>query len=61
MSSYIIRMQTQADKDLWQRFKARSAQDGIPMRALMLKLVELYADGKLDVKAITTQSPGARE
>jgi hypothetical protein len=54
MSSYIMRMQSQADKDLWARFKVRAAQDGIPMRALMLKLVELYASGKIAVKAERT-------
>lgn len=48
MPSYILR---NMPPDLWARFKARSAQEGIPMRALMLKLVEFYADGKLRIGA----------
>lgn len=51
MPSYILRLNSLPDKELWARFKARSAQEGIPMRALMLKLVELYADGELKIAA----------
>lgn len=51
MPSYILR---NMDPELWARFKARSEQDGIPMRALILKLVELYADGKIAISAKRT-------
>lgn len=51
MAAYILR---NLPPELWRQFKVRAAQDGIPMRALMLKLIELYADGKLDVKATIT-------
>jgi hypothetical protein len=48
MSSYILR---NLPTDLWARFKRRSKQEGIPMRALMLKLIKAYADGKVTVEA----------
>ena len=48
MPSYILRT---IDPDLWARFKARAEQDGIPMRALILKLIALYASGKIQVTA----------
>lgn len=48
MPSYILR---NIDPDLWARFKARSEAEGIPMRALVLLLVEAYADGKVNVSA----------
>jgi hypothetical protein len=48
MPAYILR---NIPPDLWARFKARSEADGIPMRALVLLLIEAYADGKVSVKA----------
>lgn len=48
MPSYILR---NIDPDLWARFKARSEEEGIPMRALVLLLIEAYADGKITVSA----------
>jgi hypothetical protein len=48
MPSYILR---NIDPALWARFKARSEAEGIPMRALVLLLVEAYADGKVSVSA----------
>ena len=46
--SYILR---NIDPDLWDRFKARAEEEQIPMRVLILKLVEAYADGKVSVSA----------
>lgn len=48
MPSYILRT---IDADLWERVKARSAEDGIPLRAIILALLELYASGKVNVKS----------
>lgn len=48
MPSYILRT---IDPDLWARVKARSEAEGIPLRAIILKLLELYADGKLHIRA----------
>lgn len=48
MPSYILRT---IDPDLWARVKARSEADGVPMRAVILKLLALYADGELVIKA----------
>jgi hypothetical protein len=48
MPSYILR---NIEPGLWARFKKRSEEEGIPMRALVLKLVELYAAGKIQIGA----------
>ena len=48
MPSYILR---NIDPSLWARFKARSEAAGIPMRALVLLLIEAYADGTVSVSA----------
>jgi len=48
MPAYILR---NIDPTLWARFKARSEAEGIPMRALVLLLIEAYADGKVSVSA----------
>ena len=48
MPSYILRT---IDPDLWARVKARSAQDGIPLRAIILKLLEMYAQQRVHLKA----------
>lgn len=46
MPAYILR---HIDSTLWARFKARSETEGIPMRALILLLIEAYAEGKVSV------------
>jgi hypothetical protein len=46
MPSYILR---NIDPELWARFKVRSEEEGIPMRALMLLLIEAYADRKVSI------------
>jgi hypothetical protein len=51
MPSYILRT---IPPELWARFKARSEQDGIPMRALMLLLIEAYADREINLQAERT-------
>jgi hypothetical protein len=48
MPSYILRT---IDPDLWARVKARSEAEGIPLRAIILKLLALYAEGDLVLKA----------
>ena len=48
MNEYLIR---HIPPDLWARFKTRSVADGIPMRALVLLLIEAYVNGRIDVKA----------
>mgnify|MGYP001599867914 CR=1 FL=1 len=46
--AYILR---NIDPDLWARVKARSEQDGIPLRAVILKLLALYGDAKISIVA----------
>jgi hypothetical protein len=53
MPSYILRT---IDPDLWARVKARSEAEGIPLRAIILKLLALYAEGALVIKADTRQN-----
>lgn len=48
MPSYILRT---IDPDLWSRVKTRAESDQIPMRAIILALLEMYASGKIGVKA----------
>lgn len=48
MSSYILRT---IDPDLWARVKARSEAEGIPLRAIILKLLALYAKGEITITA----------
>lgn len=54
--TYLLRMRTRADLDLWARFKSRAEAEGIPMRALILLLVEAYADGTASL-GITRRRP----
>lgn len=49
MSSYILRA---IDPDLWARVKARSQQEGVPLRAVILKLLELYGHGQIRLEAV---------
>jgi hypothetical protein len=46
MSTYVLR---QVDEALWRRFKSRAAAEGLPLKYLMLQLIEAYADRKIDV------------
>lgn len=48
MPSYILRT---IDPDLWARVKSRSEAEGIPLRAIILKLLALYAEGEISIKA----------
>jgi hypothetical protein len=48
MASYILRT---IDPDLWARVKARSEAEGIPLRAIILKCLAMYAAGELVIKA----------
>lgn len=47
MNNYILR---KIPATLWQRVKARAAQDGIPLRGVFLILLFLYAEGALDIQ-----------
>ena len=52
MPSYILRT---INPELWARVKARSESDQIPLRAIILALLEMYADKRVNVKtSITT-------
>ena len=53
MSSYILR---NIDPSLWARVKARSAAEGVPLRAIILKLLEFYAQGALSIVATRLRS-----
>lgn len=48
MPSYILR---NIDPTLWARVKTRSEAEGIPLRAIILKLLELYGTGEVIIKA----------
>lgn len=48
MPSYILR---KIDPDLWARLKTRSQAEGLPLRTIILKLLELYATGVITIKA----------
>jgi hypothetical protein len=48
MSTYVLRA---VDEALWRRFKSRAAAEGLPLKYLMLQLIEAYADRKIDVDA----------
>lgn len=48
MPAYILR---NIDPDLWARVKARSEVDGIPLRAVILKLLALYGRGAIVIGA----------
>lgn len=52
MPSYILRT---IDPDLWARVKVRSVSDGIPLRAIILKMLEMYAAHQVDIKAERVQ------
>ena len=56
MPAYILRA---IDPTLWAAVKARAQGDGIPVRAVILKLLALYGQGKLTITAVTA-SPATR-
>lgn len=56
MPAYILRT---IDPALWATVKARAAEDGMPLRAIILKLLALYGAGKLTLtagKAVTSRT-----
>lgn len=57
MAAYILR---NINPDLWVRVKARSEEDGIPLRAIILKLLELYGAEKVSITAARPRHPPAR-
>lgn len=46
MASYILRT---IDPELWERVKARSTEDDLPLRRVILALLEMYASGKIKI------------
>jgi len=48
VGNYILRT---IDPALWARVKARALTDGMPLRGVILKLLALYADGKIAINA----------
>jgi hypothetical protein len=44
MSNYILR---DVPPETWQGFRGRAAEEGWPMRALLLRLMQDYADGRI--------------
>jgi len=47
MPSYILR---NIDPELWAKVKARSEQDGLPLRAVILGLLEQYGEHGITVR-----------
>ena len=50
MPAYILRA---IDPALWAAVKARAQIDGMPLRAVILKLLSLYGAGQLTIAAVT--------
>lgn len=57
MTTYLLRA---IDPSLWARFRARATHDGLPMRAVLLRLIEAYADGRLNLSAHRTRPTDGR-
>lgn len=53
MPSYILRT---IDPDLWERVKARSQKEEVSLRDVILGLLEMYANGKITVRATTVRT-----
>lgn len=53
MPSYILR---DIDPALWGRVKAQADADGVYLRETILALLEMYAAGKINVKATVKAS-----
>lgn len=47
MATYLLRT---IDDKLWARMKARAARDGLPLRKVLLALVEAYVSGQITVR-----------
>jgi len=54
MAAYILR---NIDPALWSRVKAMSEAEGIPLRAVILKLLELYGLGEVVIRADRSCNP----
>ncbi len=48
MLSYILR---NIPPDLWARVKTRAAVDEMPVKAILFKLLEMYADFRVNISA----------
>jgi hypothetical protein len=48
LPTYVIR---NLPEPIWTRVKARSEAEGIPLRAVILKLLELYGLGEVVIRA----------
>jgi len=46
--SYILR---DINPDLWARVKTRSAVDQMPVKAVIFKLLEMYAEFRINIQA----------
>ena len=55
MPSYILR---DLPPDLWDKFRKRAELQRWPLRALILHLLELYADGKIQLAGEPPPRPG---
>lgn len=53
MPAYILRA---IDPALWATVKARAQQDGMPLRAVILLLLDLYGRGKVQIAAVKAPS-----
>ena len=51
MPSYILRNVDRPDPSVWPRVLKRSKEDGIPLRAVIMKLLEMYADRRIGIAA----------
>lgn len=51
MGAYILR---KIDPALWALVQARAKTDGMPLRAVILKLLELYGQGEIEIRAERT-------
>lgn len=60
MPTYMLRA---IPPDIWRRVRARAEADGMPLRALMLSLLDRYGAGEIDVDppALETAPPRAIE
>jgi hypothetical protein len=54
MPSYILR---NYDEKLWARVKKRAEADDLPLKAIIVALLELYADGKVNVTSVVKATP----
>lgn len=50
MSTHMLRLKTEADRELFARAKAKAAKDGLPMRAVLMALLKAYAEERFTVE-----------